>query len=191
MKLAASVAMALASLAAADIFDDSTEELKLEMDDVPKSCKTICNPIATLSKQCDVDLGLGKGKDEDLLHNQCVCTNNSFKVGQIAAECADCMHQHIKAKRSLGSHDDDDDIDSDDVKDIDRLVSGCGFSSAHYNPTMAAAAATITVDATAPSHKDQLTTTIKGTHNAAAPTAIPGYMYAGAAAAAAAAAAML
>ncbi|EJP69189.1 Protein CAP22 [Beauveria bassiana] len=187
MKLTASVAMALASLAAADIFDDSTEELKLDMDDVPRSCKTICNPIATLSKQCDVDLGLGKGKDEDLLHNQCVCTNNSFKVGQIAAECADCMHQHIKAKRSLSSHDDDDDIDSDDVKDIDRLVSGCGFSSAHYNPTMAAAAATITVDATAPSHKDQLTTTIKGTHNAAAPTAIPGYMYAGAAAAAAAA----
>ncbi|KAM3505578.1 hypothetical protein MY11210_007915 [Beauveria gryllotalpidicola] len=187
MKLSASAALAFASLAAAGLFDDPTEELKLDMDDVPKSCNTICNPVATLSKQCDVNLGLGKGKDEDLLHNQCVCTNNSFKVGQIAAECADCMHQHVKAKRSWGSHDDDDDIDSDDVKDIDRLVSGCGFSSAHYNSTMAAAAATITVDATAPSHKDQLTTTIKGNHNAAAPTAIPGYMYAGAAAAAAAA----
>ncbi|XWX00887.1 hypothetical protein V2A60_008910 [Cordyceps javanica] len=187
MKFSAATALGLASVVAAGLFDDSTEELKLDMDDVPMSCKTICNPVATLSKQCDVDLGLGKGKDEDLLHNQCVCTNNSFKVGQIAAECADCMHQHVKAKRSLGNHDDDDDIDSDDVKDIDRLISGCGFSSTHYNPTMAAAAATITVDATAPSHKDQLTTTIKGTHNAAAPTAIPGYMYAGAAAAAAAA----
>lgn len=52
---------------------------------------------------------------------------------------------------------------------------------------MAAAAATIAVDATAPSHKDQLTTTISGKHNAAAPTGVPGYMYAGAAAAAAAA----
>ncbi|OAA71150.1 hypothetical protein ISF_01701 [Cordyceps fumosorosea ARSEF 2679] len=187
MKFSVLGSLALAAIAAADLFDDSTEELKLDMDDVPMSCKTICNPIATLSEQCDVDLGLGKGKDEDLLHNQCVCTNTSFKVGEIAAECADCMHQHVKAKRSLGNHDDDDDIDSDDVKDIDRLISGCGFTSTHYNPTMAAAAATITVDATAPSHKDQLTTTIKGTHNAAAPTAIPGYMYAGAAAAAAAA----
>ncbi|ATY67529.1 hypothetical protein A9K55_000250 [Cordyceps militaris] len=186
MKFVAFTVLALASVAAADLFDDSTEELKLDMDDVPRSCRTICTPIATLSKQCDVSLGIGRGKDEDLLHNQCVCTNGSFNVGQIAAECADCMHQHVKAKRSLGSHENDDDIDSDDVKDIDRLVSGCGFSSAHYNPTMTAAAATITVDATAPSHKDQLTTTIKGTHNVAAPTAIPGYMYAGAAAVAAA-----
>ncbi|OAA76426.1 hypothetical protein LEL_06110 [Akanthomyces lecanii RCEF 1005] len=187
MKFTTLAALGLASVAAAGLLDDSTEELKLDMDDVPMSCKTICQPVATLSKQCDVNLGLGDGKDEDLLHNQCVCTNNSFKVGQIAAQCADCMHQHVKAKRSLGDHNDDDDIDSDDVKDIDRLVSGCGFTSTHYNPTMAAAVATVTVDATAPSHKDQLTTTIKGTHNAAAPTAIPGYMYAGAAAAAAAA----
>ncbi|KAJ3492988.1 hypothetical protein NLG97_g5017 [Lecanicillium saksenae] len=187
MKFSTIAVMAFASVATADLFNDDTEELKLDMDDVPMSCKTICTPIGTLSKQCDVDLGLGKGKDEDLLHNQCVCTNKSFDVGKIAAECADCMHQHVKAKRSLGNHDDDDDIDSDDVKDIDRLVSGCQFTSTHYNPTMAAAAATITVDATAPSHKDQLTTTISGKHNAAAPTGVPGYMYAGAAAAAAAA----
>lgn len=52
---------------------------------------------------------------------------------------------------------------------------------------MATAAATITVDATAPKHKDQLTTTIKGTHHNAAPTAAPQLFYAGAAAAAAAA----
>lgn len=116
MKLTTLTALGLASGAAAGLLDDSTEELKLDMDDVPMSCKTICQPVATLSKQCDVDLGLGNGKDEDLLHNQCVCTNNSFKVGQVAAECADCMHQHVKAKRSLGDHNDDDDIDSDDVK---------------------------------------------------------------------------
>lgn len=116
MKLSTIAALALASGVAADLLNDSTDELTLDMDDVPMSCKTICRPVATLAKQCDVDLGLGKGKDEDLLHNQCVCTNTSFKVGQIAAECADCMHQHVKAKRSLGSHDDDDDIDSDDVK---------------------------------------------------------------------------
>ena len=116
MKFTTLAALGLASVAAAGLLDDSTEELKLDMDDVPMSCKTICQPVATLSKQCDVDLGLGNGKDEDLLHNQCVCTNNSFKVGQIAAECADCMHQHVKAKRSLGDHNDDDDIDWDDVK---------------------------------------------------------------------------
>lgn len=117
MKFSTVAALAFASVASADLFNDDTEALKLDIDDVPMSCKDICRPVATLSKQCKVDLGFNESKDEDLLHNQCVCTNTSFKVSQIAAECADCMHQHVKAKRSLGDdHDDNDDIDSDDVK---------------------------------------------------------------------------
>lgn len=72
---------------------------------------------------------------------------------------------------------------------IDSLVSGCGFAPTKYNPSMDAAVTSITVDATAPTDKKQLTTTILGnSKNAApAPTAAPKYMYAGAAVVAAAA----
>ena len=119
MKFSTIAAMAFATAASAKLLgDDDTEELKLDMDDVPEHCHTICRPIADLSKQCDVDLGFNENKNEDLLHNQCVCTNKSFDVGTIAAECADCMHQKVKSKRDLhlGNHDDDDDIDADDLK---------------------------------------------------------------------------
>lgn len=116
MKFSTITALAFASVAVADLINDDTDALTVDIDDVPMSCKDICKPVATLSKQCKVDLGLGEGKNEDLLHNQCVCTNKSFDVGKIAAECADCMHQHVGTKSSWGNHDDDDDIDSDDVK---------------------------------------------------------------------------
>lgn len=90
--------------------------VELDMDDVPSPCKTICRPIGTLSKQCDVDLDSNSSHDERLLQNQCICTNNSFNVGNIAALCADCMHQSVK-KRDL-SEKRDKHADADDVKGI-------------------------------------------------------------------------
>ncbi|KAG7145657.1 hypothetical protein HYQ46_005591 [Verticillium longisporum] len=48
------------------------------------------------------------------LEAQCFCTNNSFNVAQVAAQCAACMHN---ANR-----------DTDDNEDINDIMFTCGFS---------------------------------------------------------------
>ncbi|CEJ81195.1 hypothetical protein VHEMI01339 [[Torrubiella] hemipterigena] len=128
--------------------------LGIDMDDIPSACKPICKPIGTLSDRCDVDLKSDIDRDEDRLTNQCICTNKSFDVAKIAALCAACVHQSQNM--------DSDHKDKGDAKDIDNLLKGCGFASTSYNPTDSAAAASVTVAATAPTDISQLTTTIDG-----------------------------
>lgn len=94
-----SIALALMPLILLGRADD---DLDLDFDDVPSSCKTICRPIATLTDRCDVDLRNDNDRIEDLLQNQCICTNKSFNVGRVAALCADCMHQ---TRRGRDDHD--------------------------------------------------------------------------------------
>ncbi|KAJ6447182.1 CAP22 protein [Purpureocillium lavendulum] len=131
-----------------------------DMDDVPNSCKTICGPMGQLSDRCDTDLRSDNDRDEHLLEAQCVCTNRSFDVAKIAALCADCMHQ--SANGSKRRDDDDNRADRDDLKDIDNLMSTCGFTSTKYNPSATGEVQGITVAATAATDVSQLTTTLTG-----------------------------
>lgn len=71
----------------------------LDNDDVPSACKTICGPITRLSDACDVDLRSDIDKDEDHLQNQCICTNKSFDVANVAGLCGDCIHQNSKRSK--------------------------------------------------------------------------------------------
>lgn len=131
-----------------------------DMDDVPTSCKTICGPIGQLSDRCDTDLRSDIDRDEKLLEAQCVCTNRSFDVAKIAALCADCMHQSANGRRRRD--DDDNRADQDDLKDIDNIMSTCGFTSTKYNPSATGQVQSITVAATAATDISQLTTTMTG-----------------------------
>lgn len=106
-------------LAVAPFLLGSVTAVSLDLDDVPNPCKTICQPIGTLSDKCDVDLRSDIDKDENHLQNQCICTNKSFDVGKIAAMCADCMHQ--TQKTTNGDDDDDGDDDGDNHADADDL----------------------------------------------------------------------
>lgn len=92
------------ALSAAPLLAFAKNAVDFDFDDVPDPCKTICRPLATLVKQCDVD----SDHKERLLTNQCICTNHSFDVPKVAALCADCMHQSIKKR--------DEHADEDDVK---------------------------------------------------------------------------
>ena len=90
----------------------SAEEL--DPANVPAACRTICQPIVTLTGICDVDgpprpppppnspPSPSPPNDEDdededgeeEAERQCVCTNNSFNVRNVAALCAACMTQN-------------------------------------------------------------------------------------------------
>ncbi|VUC33337.1 unnamed protein product [Clonostachys rosea] len=130
-------------------------DLDLDLGDTPQTCRSICQPIATLGDQCDVDLpGDNNDRQEDLLELQCFCTNNSFNVASVAALCQDCIRQN----QNNGNDDADDALE-----DINKIVRSCSFSSTSY----AASAATsyiqsITVTATRPTDASQLTTTYSG-----------------------------
>lgn len=136
----------LALLARADIGFD--------IDDTPRQCRDICQPVRDLSDRCDdVDLpGDDNDREEDRLEAQCFCSNDSFDVANVAALCQDCIRQNR-------NNDDNDDA----WEDINEIVRTCGFSSTSY----ASAAATsflqsVTVTATRPTATSQLTTTFDG-----------------------------
>lgn len=89
------------------------DDLDFDLDDVPSACKTICKPVDILVDRCDVDLHHGSDRVEDLLQNQCICTNKSFDFAKVAALCADCMHQTRGRRRDDHDHDraDKDDLE--------------------------------------------------------------------------------
>lgn len=96
------IALVLSSIAAAVVRAD----LELDSDDIPSQCTDICKPIRDLTKACDVDDDLVRNdRTEHLLEAQCICTNNSFDVANIASLCAACMVQNVRA------NDRDDDLD--------------------------------------------------------------------------------
>ena len=77
-------------------------DLQLEAEDVPPQCSNICRPIVDLGNSCDVnDDYVPDDQTEDLLELQCVCTNDSFDVGSVAALCASCMDQNIQDRDDL------------------------------------------------------------------------------------------
>ncbi|KAF4970973.1 hypothetical protein FSARC_2076 [Fusarium sarcochroum] len=152
------------ALAIAPLLYLARADVGLDRDDIPRECDTICDPIVQLTRTCDTDLRGDRDRDEDRLEVQCVCTNDSFNVGRVAALCADCIHQNAPRDNDDDDDDDDDDNRNDDTKDIDDILYTCGFSSTTYVASAASAAVSgVSVDASRPTDASQLTTTIVGT----------------------------
>ncbi|WZH46616.1 uncharacterized protein QYS62_007703 [Fusarium acuminatum] len=148
------------ALAIAPLLYLARADVSLDRDDIPRECDAICDPIVQLTRTCDTDLRGDRDREEDRLEVQCVCTNDSFNVGRIAALCADCIHQN--AARDGDDDDDDDDI-RDETENIDDILFTCGFSSTTYVASAASAAVSgVSVDASRPTDASQLTTTITG-----------------------------
>lgn len=146
-------------LALAPLLYLARADVSIDRDDIPRACDAICDPIVELTRKCDTDLRGDRDREEDRLEAQCVCTNDSFDVGRIAALCADCIRQNWRDDND----DDDDDDQRDHMEDIDDILYTCGFSSTSYVASSASAiVASITVDATRPTDASQLTTTIVG-----------------------------
>ncbi|RSL87840.1 hypothetical protein CEP51_002059 [Fusarium floridanum] len=147
------------ALAIAPLLYLARADVSLDRDDIPRACDAICDPIVELTRTCDTDLRGDQDRVEDRLEVQCVCTNDSFDVGRIAALCADCIRQNWQNDND----DDDDDDQRDHMEDIEDILYTCGFSSTSYIASSASAiVASITVDATRPTDASQLTTTIVG-----------------------------
>ncbi|KAI8677773.1 hypothetical protein NCS55_00495100 [Fusarium keratoplasticum] len=147
------------ALALAPLLYLARADVSLDRDDIPRACDAICDPIVELTRKCDTDLRGDRDREEDRLEAQCVCTNDSFDVGRIAALCADCIRQNWRDN----DDDDDDDDQRDHMEDIDDILYTCGFSSTSYVASSASAiVASITVEATRPTDASQLTTTIVG-----------------------------
>ncbi|KAM0330879.1 hypothetical protein ACHAQA_003835 [Verticillium albo-atrum] len=138
-------ALAAASMAT---FALVNADLELDRDDYPTQCQNVCDPVARLGQLCDAvdDDDRLDDRVEDQLQVQCFCTNNSFNVAQVAAQCAACMHE---ANR-----------DRDDNEDIDDIMFTCGFASTTYNAGAISTATGISAQATALTASNQLTTTI-------------------------------
>lgn len=80
-------------------------DLDVDADDVPTACQAICRPTTELSRLCDVNDALVGGDEAVELNNErgCVCSNNSFNVGQMTALCQSCVQQNaIETKKTKG-----------------------------------------------------------------------------------------
>lgn len=96
--------------------------VEFDLDETPSQCREICRPIADLYRSCQVDLrGDDNDREEDQLEVQCFCTNDSFDVGTVAAQCQDCVRQNRgsggNGGGAGGNRDDDRDDDRDDNRD--------------------------------------------------------------------------
>jgi len=152
-------------------------DLQLDSEDISTNCTSICRPVLELSRTCDVDDdAIPDDLTEDRLQLQCLCTNNSFDVQRFAGLCQSCMQQN-----TVVDTDDDNDADDrpdDNNRDINEIVSRCGFSGATYSASDADAANGVVVSASRPNNANQLTTTITG-GAVAAPTGGSGATSAG------------
>jgi hypothetical protein len=100
------------------------DDFEFDGGDVPSACRSICRPMAELTRQCDGD-DLVDGDDaaereyEKHEHHflaQCVCTNDSFDVANVASSCADCIKQNM-------NQGDDDDV-RDELEGMLKLLDG-------------------------------------------------------------------
>nr|XP_036576809.1 cap22 protein [Colletotrichum truncatum]KAF6783630.1 cap22 protein [Colletotrichum truncatum] len=139
------------SLAAAVVNAD----LRLGTNDIPQDCNAICRPIRDLGNVCTVNFIPGQGNNnsdqtQDQLDAQCVCTNTSFDVKNLAAQCSACMAEKVPndQQRSL--------------EGINSIMSVCDFQSTSYASSATSIANTVIVLATRLTASSQLTTTLGG-----------------------------
>lgn len=83
-------------------------DLRLNTNDIPSDCTAICRPIRDLGNICTVNFIPGQTNNnsdqlQDELDAQCVCTNSSFDVKNLAAQCSSCMNEKVASdqQRSL------------------------------------------------------------------------------------------
>ncbi|KNG48090.1 gpi anchored protein [Stemphylium lycopersici] len=90
----------------------------VDRDDIPQQCVAICQPIVTLTQNCDNTTN----DDDDRAERQCVC--NGQNASTIVPLCASCITQNG------GEFD----------NDVSELVRECSFSSTSYAPSAASTA---------------------------------------------------
>ncbi|KAF9874434.1 Protein CAP22 [Colletotrichum karsti] len=130
-------------------------DLRLNTNDIPNDCTAVCRPIRDLGNICTVNFIPGQTNNnsdqlQDELDAQCVCTNTSFDVKNLAAECASCMSQKVASDQQRS------------LEGINSIMNQCGFQSTSYASSATSAANTIIVLATRLTASSQLTTTIGG-----------------------------
>ncbi|KAK7713261.1 hypothetical protein SLS64_004510 [Diaporthe eres] len=147
-------------------------DLQLDSDDISQNCTSICRPVLELSRTCDVDDdAIPDDLTEDRLSLQCLCTNDSFDVQRFTGLCASCMQQNPVVDNDTDNDDDDGpDRPDDNNRDINEILSRCGFQNATYSASDSNAANGVVVAATRPTNANQLTTTITGGAVGPAPT---------------------
>ncbi|KAL9949630.1 hypothetical protein ACHAQF_000528 [Verticillium nonalfalfae] len=158
-------ALAAASMATVALVN---ADLELDRDDYPAQCQNVCDPVARLGQLCNFDDNDRlDDRTEDQLEAQCFCTNNSFNVAQVAAQCAACMHN---ANRDTDDNEGESILAAKSIhlnailnqKDINDIMFTCGFSSTSYDANAVSTATGISVQATALTASSQLTTSLTG-----------------------------
>ncbi|KAF6834707.1 cap22 protein [Colletotrichum plurivorum] len=130
-------------------------DLRLNTNDIPQDCNAICRPIRDLGNICTVNFIPGQTNNnsdqlQDELDAQCVCTNSSFDVKNLAAQCSSCMSQKVSSDQQRS------------LEGINSIMNACGFQSTSYATSATSVANTVIVLATRLTASSQLTTTING-----------------------------
>ncbi|KAF4776891.1 hypothetical protein HER10_EVM0009727 [Colletotrichum scovillei] len=103
-------------------------DLRINNNDIPQDCSAICRPVRDLGNICTVNFVPGQGNNnsdqlQDELDSQCVCTNNSFDLKNLAGQCNACMIEKVPSdqQRSLEG------IQS--IMNVCQLPSASGYAS--------------------------------------------------------------
>ncbi|KAK1704007.1 hypothetical protein BDP67DRAFT_419113 [Colletotrichum lupini] len=156
-------AVALSLAAAAVVHAD----LRLNTNDIPQDCTAICRPVRDLGNICTVNFVPGQGNNnsdqlQDELDSQCVCTNNSFDLKNLAGQCNACMIEKVPSDQQRS------------LEGIQSIMNVCQLPSASgYASSSTSLANTVIVLATRLTASSQLTTTFGGAQTTDAPPSPP------------------
>ncbi|KAK1672121.1 hypothetical protein BDP55DRAFT_718467 [Colletotrichum godetiae] len=145
-------AVALSLAAAAVVHAD----LRINQNDIPQDCSAICRPVRDLGNICTVNFVPGQGNNnsdqlQDELDSQCVCTNNSFDLKNLAGQCNACMIEKVPSDQQRS------------LEGIQSIMNVCQLPSASgYASSSTSLANTVIVLATRLTASSQLTTTFGG-----------------------------
>ncbi|KAJ0159222.1 Protein CAP22 [Colletotrichum tanaceti] len=133
-------------------------DLRVNTNDIPQDCTAICRPIRDLGNICTVNFNIGQpgnnnnsDQTQDALNAQCVCTNNSFDLKNLAPQCNACMIEKVPQDQQRS------------LEGIQSIMSVCELPSASgYASSSTSVANTVIVLATRLTASSQLTTTFGG-----------------------------
>ncbi|GKT97463.1 CAP22 protein [Colletotrichum tofieldiae] len=128
-------------------------DLRINNNDIPQDCSAICRPIRDLGNICTVNFNIGQGNNnsdqtQDELDAQCVCTNSSFDLKNLAPQCNACMIEKVPRTSSAALR---------SIMNVCQLPSASGYASSSTS-----VANTVIVLATRLTASSQLTTTFGG-----------------------------
>ncbi|GJC83795.1 CAP22 protein [Colletotrichum tofieldiae] len=131
-------------------------DLRINNNDIPQDCSAICRPIRDLGNICTVNFNIGQGNNnsdqtQDELDAQCVCTNSSFDLKNLAPQCNACMIEKVPQDQQRS------------LEGIQSIMNVCQLPSASgYASSSTSVANTVIVLATRLTASSQLTTTFGG-----------------------------